>query len=98
MSDLNFFDISQKFLRLVGDYINTMKTIFIDNALIPNKHFSNLQFTSKQRKAVNRQILFVYMFRCISAAIERLGDTGLPTKDETSETTVRNLSVCSVRI
>ena len=34
-------------------YINTMKTTYINAALIPYQAFSKYKFTSKQRKAVN---------------------------------------------
>ena len=58
MSDLNFFDISQKFLRLVGDNISTMKTIFIDNALIPQIFQIYSLQANKEKLLVDKFSLF----------------------------------------
>ena len=39
----------------------TLKLNFENNALISNKHFPTYKFTSKQREAVNWQLLFVWV-------------------------------------
>jgi len=44
------------FITVSGQRLNQYN---INNALIPNKHFLNYKFTSKQREAVNLHLVFV---------------------------------------
>jgi len=46
---------------MVVDYINTMKTTFNNNAFIPNNHFSNSKFTSKQRLSISAGLVVINM-------------------------------------
>ena len=60
--------VSENYLnKVVGVYINMIKTTFLTNKL-----YSNYKFTSKQRETVNWQLLFALCFEILVKKESRL--------------------------
>ena len=66
--DLDFCVLKRLFIMHSVRWLAVMaihwRRLLINNALIPNKHFSNYRFTSKQRDAVNWQL--PNLFKCLN--------------------------------